>query len=78
MATETILTGKVEKKLIATGSKSERTAVVLVTDTKEYVLRQYGGNAMGDSDLDDLVGKTIKGEGKINGYTFVMSDWDEA
>ncbi len=77
MANEITLSGKVEKKQLATGSKSERLAVVLVTDSKEYVLRLYGGSALGDSDLDELVGKSIKGDGKLHGYTFIMTDWEE-
>lgn len=71
------LTGKVEKQLIHKDSKNEREAVVLVTEAKLYVLRQHGGHAMKDPELEDLVGKKIKGEGKINSHVFVMSEWEE-
>jgi hypothetical protein len=71
------LTGSVIKKLFAQGSKSERQAVMLITEKKEYVLRQDGGPVFGDEVIDGLVGKKIKGDGKVLGYTFILSDWEE-
>ena len=71
------LTGRVTKKLFAEGSKSEREAVVLVTDAGEYVLRRKGGNPFFDAELETLVGKSIKGEGDLTGYTFLMTGWTE-
>jgi hypothetical protein len=71
------LTGRVTKKLFAAGSKSEREAVVLITDTGEYVLRRKGGNPFFDAELENLAGKTITCEGDLTGYTFLMTKWTE-
>jgi hypothetical protein len=69
------LTGRVIKKHFAAGSKSEREAVTLVTETDEYVLRRQGGNPFFDEALEELVGKTIECEGDLTGYTFIMTRW---
>ncbi len=67
------------KKPFGAGSKSEREAVYLVTGSgEEYVLRRQGGNPFQDPELDKLVGKTIVAEGKVTGYTLIMSSWREA
>lgn len=71
------LKGHVIKKLFAAGSKSEREAVMLVTDKGEYVLRRKGGNPFSDETLENLVGKQIRCEGDLTGYTFLMTDWTE-
>ena len=70
------LTGRVDKQTIHAGSKSEREAVVLIVDTKQYVLRQQGGNAVRDPEMEALIGKTVQGEGRVNGHVFVMFDWE--
>jgi hypothetical protein len=41
------------------------------------VLRRQGGNPFHDSELEKLVGKTIEVEGKVTGYTVLISDWTE-
>jgi hypothetical protein len=69
------LRGRVERARTATGSKSERVAVRLVTETGEFVLRRQGGHAFQDPVLDALVGRTIEGEGTLQGNTFIMSTW---
>jgi len=71
------LTGSVTQKLINQGAKNERQAPVLVTDKKEYTLRQDGGNAFNDPVLDELVGKKIKCDGRVLGSIFILSDWEE-
>ncbi|HKS28432.1 MAG TPA: hypothetical protein VJS44_11460 [Pyrinomonadaceae bacterium] len=71
------LKGSVVKKLFAAGSKSEREAVVLVTNNGEYVLRRKGGNPFFDAELENLVGKRIRCEGDLTGYTFLMDNWTE-
>lgn len=69
--------GVVIRKFVATGSKSERRAVVLRTDDdKELVLRREGGNAFRDPVLDELVGHRIRGTGEKVGYTLILSQWD--
>ncbi len=71
------LTGRVQKKRFAVGTKSERDAVVLVTDTGEFVLRRAGGNPFQDSILDGLIGSTIHAMGEVCGYSFIMNRWRE-
>jgi hypothetical protein len=65
------------RKPVATGSKSERPAVLLQTADGEFVLRIQGGNAFHDPRLDALVGKRIEAEGELHGYTFLMKSWTE-
>ena len=70
------ITGTVDRRRVAPGSKSERMAVVLrADDGGEYVLRRMGGNAFRDPTLDALVGETITGTGLVTGHTFIMTDW---
>ena len=71
------LKGKVIREVVGEGSKSERSAVMLDTGKKKYVLRRMGGNPYSDPDLDGLVGKNIEAEGNVTGYTLIMSDWSE-
>jgi hypothetical protein len=70
--------GQVVKRPFGVGSKSERAAVMLVTPEGDFVLRRRGGNAFADPELDRLVGKRICGEGLVQGYTLIMSQWREA
>jgi hypothetical protein len=70
--------GTVVMKPFGRGSKSEHDAVCLVTDSGEYVLRRQGGNPFRDPELDKLVGKRIRGEGFVTGYTLIMTSWSEA
>lgn len=70
------LSGKVIRKKVAGGSKSEHQAVVLRTsDGEEWLLRRLGGNAFSDPQLDELVGDSITGEGQIAGNTFILKSW---
>ena len=68
-------TGKVIRRLFAKGTKSERIAVMLVTENHEYVLRRQGGNPVSDPELDKLVDKTICFEGTVYGYTLIVTSW---
>jgi hypothetical protein len=69
------LLGKVVRKSVGSGSKSERMAVVLVTADAEYVLRRPGGNAFADPELDALVGSKIRATGTLHGFTFLLESW---
>ena len=69
--------GRVIKEVVAKGSKSERSAVLLDTGKKQYVLRRPGENPYSDPILDDLVGKNISATGNLNGTTLFLSDWSE-
>ena len=57
--------GKVLKKLYSPGSKSEREAVMVRIDGREFLLRRRDGNPFYDESLNELVGKTIRGEGEL-------------
>ncbi len=69
--------GTVKRTRVAPGSKSDRMAVVLVTDQGEYVLRRSGTNVFVDSKLDELVGKYLKCEGTLHEQYFLMDSWTE-
>jgi hypothetical protein len=69
--------GRIERKRVAEGSKSERDAIVLVTPSRELVLRRMGGNPFSDPDLEQLVGKTIRAEGFEHAGALIMTDWSE-
>ena len=71
------LRGKVVKESFGQGTKSERLAVQLSTPTGKYILRRAEGNAFKDPVLEELVGKTIVGTGVLQGYVFIMSEWQE-
>jgi len=61
--------GVVRRKPFAEGSKSERTAIFLVTPRREYVLRRQGANPFSDPTLEGLVGKRVSLVGTLHGYT---------
>lgn len=70
--------GKVVRKQIAKGSKSDRVANIMLTECgKEFVLRQQGGNAFEDPALDALEGKTITATGMVNSYVLVLDSFFE-
>jgi hypothetical protein len=69
--------GRVVHRRRGGGSKSEHTAVVLVMEAREVVLRRRGGNAFEDAVLDALVGKRIECEGELHGSTLLVDSWRE-
>lgn len=78
MGTKVTFAGKVVKAPWARGSKSEHTAVCVVSDGKPMKLRRAGGNPFVDQELEKLVGKSIKGEGEmLSDSTVLMSSWKE-
>jgi hypothetical protein len=72
-----LFVGRVVRRRVAQGSKSDREAVVLDTGGDELVLRRRGGNAFADPVLDELVGRRVKGHGRRTGYTLILDDWTE-
>ena len=73
MAPKQQITGTVLRAPVATGSKSERVAVVLRNKGGgQHILRRVGGNAFRDQALEALVGKTISGTGCLTGQTFII------
>jgi hypothetical protein len=57
--------GTVVRRRVGTGTKSERDAVVLVTEDGAYALRRKGANAFQDDDLDQLVGRRVRASGLL-------------
>ena len=69
--------GRVERRRVARGTKSERDAVVLVTMDGVYVLRRRGGHAFEDSALDALVGRQLEFDGALHEATLHVTAWRE-
>ena len=70
------LRGTVVRRVVGLGSKSERDAIVLVTDRQaELILRNSGGNPLFDPTLEALVGKQIQCEGTEHGQTLIMESY---
>ena len=69
--------GRVVRKRVGEGSKSDHSAVVLETATSDLVLRRQGGNAFRDPLLEDLVGRRIRGTGRRSGSTLILTDWQD-
>jgi hypothetical protein len=76
------LEGRVIKEVVNKGSKSERSAVLLITGADDgaearYALRRRDGNAFYDPKLAMLVGKYISCEGQLVGRTYIIRSWNE-
>jgi hypothetical protein len=69
--------GKVTKKPFGKGSKSESGGIFLDTEEGQYVLRREGGNPFHDTELQKLVGKTIRCTGLARDYVLRISAWTE-
>ncbi len=68
--------GRVERRRVGRGSKSEHDAVVLATDDDGvYVLRRRGGHAFEDRTLDGLVGKAFEFDGELLDNTLHVTSW---
>jgi hypothetical protein len=67
--------GRVEKKLLYAGTKSEHEGLVLVTTEGEFKLQRKGGNPFWDETLVELEGKEIETEGTLRETRFTMSHW---
>ena len=67
--------GRVERRRVARGTKSEHDAVVLVTAEAVYVLRRRGGHAFQDSALDGLVGQELEFVGELHDATLHVTSW---
>jgi hypothetical protein len=73
------LQGRVVRKRVSAGSKSEHEALVLVTpDGQEYKLRRQEGNPFRDPELDVLEGKRIECEGIVRDGLIIMTSWSVA
>ncbi len=68
--------GRVARRRVSAGSKSEHDALVLATpDGQEYKLRREGGNPFRDPELDVLEGKRIECEGILRNGQLIMTRW---
>ena len=68
--------GRVTKKKLYAGTKSEHEGIVLVTPDGEFKLRRRGGNPFRDEAIEKLEGKEIEGEGILRDNNFIMDHWD--
>jgi hypothetical protein len=69
------LRGRVIKKTLYAGTKSEHEGLVLVTAAGEFKLQRKGGNPFRDETLAELEGKEIEAEGALRETRFIMSHW---
>ena len=69
------LHGRVTKKLLYAGTKSEHEGLVLVTAEGEFKLQRKTGNPFWDETLAQLEGKEIAAEGSLRETRFIMSRW---
>ena len=69
------LRGRVEKKLLYAGTKSEHEGLVLITAEGEFKLQRKRGNPFWDKTLAELEGKEIEAEGTLRETRFNMSQW---
>ena len=65
------LTGTVVRGPFATGSKSEREAIWLEAGGRRLVLRRKDGPSSGDHALEKYVGKRVKCDGFVVGYSLL-------
>jgi hypothetical protein len=69
------LRGRVGRRILYTGTKSEHVGLVLQTQEGDFKLRRRGGNPFEDETLYRLEGKEIEGEGILRKGQFIMSAW---
>jgi hypothetical protein len=69
------LRGRVAKKLLYAGTKSEHEGLVLVTSEGEFKLQRKEGNPFWDETLAELEGREIEAEGTLRETRFTMSRW---
>jgi hypothetical protein len=70
------LTGTVTRGPFARGTKSERDAIWLETGDRRLVLRRKSGPAFDDRALEKYVGKRVRCDGFIVGYTLLAERID--
>jgi hypothetical protein len=70
------VTGRVERRLLQAGSKSEHHGIVLLTDDGQvWKLRRDGGPAFGDAALAELEGRTICATGRARDTLLLIRQW---
>jgi hypothetical protein len=69
------LTARVERRIVAAGTKSEREATVAIVDDQTLVLRHRGAGAFDDApDLAALAGSTVRLTGTRLSTVFLVDD----
>lgn len=68
------LQGLVVCERVGVGSKSDRVAVLLKTDSTRFVLRRNGAHSFSDPELQRLVGKTVVVSGHIVAGNTLIAD----
>ena len=69
------LRGRVTRRVLYKGTKSEHEGLVLLAPKGEFKIRRRGGNPFEDETLASLEGKEIEGEGVVRKGQFLMSGW---
>lgn len=70
------LTGRVERRVIAAGTKSEHPGEVLLGDDGSvWTLRRQGGPAFGDTVLASLAGQRLRARGRLRGNLLLLTSW---
>jgi hypothetical protein len=69
------LRGRVTKRLLYSGTKSEHEGLVLLTPEGEFKIRRQGGNPFWDETIASLEDKEIEVEGILRKGQFIMSRW---
>ncbi|NTV32887.1 MAG: hypothetical protein HGA74_01080 [Deltaproteobacteria bacterium] len=69
------ISGRVVKKRLYAGTKSEHEGLVLVTAEGEFKLLRKGGNPFWDETLAELEGKEIEAEGTLRETRFTTARW---
>jgi len=70
-------TGDVVRQPFATGSKSERPAIMLSTHYGDFVMRREEGHPFFDKELEELIGKRIRASGIRHRHAFIVQKWAE-
>ena len=65
--------GRVVERIFAKGTKSERLAIMLITEGHEYILRRQGVPPFHDPELEKLVDKKVRCKGIVYGYTLFIT-----
>jgi len=73
------IVGKISKRLLAQGTKSEHRGMVLEdAQGLQHVLRRVGGNPFRDPELEALEGRRLRLLGRATEGFFLVERWEEA
>lgn len=71
------LTGRLMRRMLAQGSKSEHLGMVLVDDQgQQHVLRRVGGHPFRDPALEALEGQRLRLSGRAVEGFFLVERWE--